>query len=87
VNASAGTDAVERDKALISRLQAMRNDCKKLKQRISLLGEEIAEHKDAARVLEQFDEARTCKRAIGSLDGVYCRRSVASCATGNQSAR
>lgn len=60
-------EKLERDKALIGELQGMRNDRSKLKKRLSMLAEEIQEHAEAARVLEKFDGARPCKRAIGGV--------------------
>jgi len=60
-------EKMERDKALIGQLQAMRNECGKIKKRINMLAEEILDHSEAAKVLEKFDAARACKRAIGGV--------------------
>jgi prefoldin subunit 2 len=60
-------EKMEHDKALIGELQAMRNDCSKLKKRLNMLGEEIQEHAEAAQVLEKVDGARPCKRAVGGV--------------------
>lgn len=56
-----------RDKELIGQLQGMRNVCRQLKERINTVGDEIMEHDYAASVLEKFDGARPCKRAIGGV--------------------
>lgn len=60
-------EKLERDKALIGELQAMRNERSKIKKRLNMLAEEIQEHAEAAQVLERFDGARPCKRAIGGV--------------------
>lgn len=60
-------EKLEHDKALIGELQGMRNDCSKLKKRLNMLGEEIQEHAEAAKVLETVDGARPCKRAVGGV--------------------
>jgi len=60
-------EKMERDKALIGQLQAMRNECGKIKKRINMIAEEIIDHSEAAQVIEKFDAARSCKRAIGGV--------------------
>jgi len=60
-------EKMEHDKALIGQLQAMRNECGKIKKRISMIAEEIIDHSEAAQVIEKFDAARSCKRAIGGV--------------------
>lgn len=58
---------MEQDKVLIAQLQAMRRECSNLKQRISMIAEEIADHTSAASVVEAAEGSRPCKRAVGGI--------------------
>jgi prefoldin subunit 2 len=60
-------DKVNRDRALIQQLQAMRGELSSMAERIGAIEGEIEEHNLAVDVLKDYDDSRLCHRAVGGV--------------------
>ena len=72
--ADEGQHTADTDKAVLEKLQSMRNERKAVVEKISSLEEELEDHEMVSTILSDFPPSRRCYRTIG---GVLMERSVA----------